>query len=501
MRARRRWPVLANDTDTDGGPKTIASTTDPAHGTVVITGGGTGLTYQPDANYCNSLPLTPADTFTYTLTPGGSTATVSMGVFCADDAPTAVNDAATVPEDTAPVLVDVLANDTDPDGGTMQIATVSDPAHGTAVLLPLGPGPYTAVLYQPDAAYCNTQTGGTADTFTYTLTPGGSTATVAMTVTCVDDAPGAVADAATVSEDAAATAVDVLGNDANADGGPLAIASATDPPGGTVVLTPPGPGPYSGLTYQPDANYCNTQSGGTPDTFQYTLTPGGASTTVSMTVTCVNDPPVVDLDANDNQGVAGIDVARTFPEGDPAVTVADGDATITDVDSATLTTLTVTLTNLLDATDEVLDVDLTGADPAFTKSYDTTTTPGTGVLTITASPAQPVVDVQTLLRLVTYVNTAEDPDTTPRVIEVVAHDGTDASTPAAVSTIAIVAADDAPVAVNDTATVAEDAAATAVPVLANDTDADGGDRFARVGDAPGERDGRVDGGGTAGCTG
>ena len=295
-----------------------------------------------------------------------------------------------------------------------------------------------------------------------------------MTVTCVDDAPGAVADAATVSEDAAATAVDVLGNDANADGGPLAIASATDPPGGTVVLTPPGPGPYSGLTYQPDANYCNTQSGGTPDTFQYTLTPGGASTTVSMTVTCVNDPPVVDLDADDNQGVAGHDVARTFPEGDPAVTVADADATITDVDSATLTTLTVTLTNLLDATFEVLDVNLTGADPAFTKSYDTTTTPGTGVLTITASPAQPVVDVQTLLRLVTYVNTAEDPDTTARVIEVVAHDGTDASTPAAVSTIAIVAADDAPVAVNDSATVAEDAAATAVPVLANDTDADGG---------------------------
>ena len=41
--------VLANDTDPDGGPKTIASVTQPANGTVVITGGGTGLTYQPDA--------------------------------------------------------------------------------------------------------------------------------------------------------------------------------------------------------------------------------------------------------------------------------------------------------------------------------------------------------------------------------------------------------------------------------------------------------------------
>ena len=30
-----------------------------------------------------------------------------------------------------------------------------------------------------------------------------------------------------------------------------------------------------GLTYTPNANYCNTQTGGTPDTFTYTLTPGG----------------------------------------------------------------------------------------------------------------------------------------------------------------------------------------------------------------------------------
>ena len=34
--------VLANDTDADGGPKSIDSVTQPANGTVVITGGGTG---------------------------------------------------------------------------------------------------------------------------------------------------------------------------------------------------------------------------------------------------------------------------------------------------------------------------------------------------------------------------------------------------------------------------------------------------------------------------
>ena len=58
--------VLANDTDVDGGPKSVATVTQPAHGTVVITGGGTGVTYEPAADYCNT-PPPPFDTFTYTL--------------------------------------------------------------------------------------------------------------------------------------------------------------------------------------------------------------------------------------------------------------------------------------------------------------------------------------------------------------------------------------------------------------------------------------------------
>ena len=80
--------VLANDTDIDGGATTVTAVTQPANGTVAITGGGAGLTYKPNANYCNG--GTPVDTFTYTLTPGGSTATVSVTVTCVDDAPVVV---------------------------------------------------------------------------------------------------------------------------------------------------------------------------------------------------------------------------------------------------------------------------------------------------------------------------------------------------------------------------------------------------------------------------
>jgi hypothetical protein len=76
---------LANDTDIDGGAKSVASATQPANGEVVVTGGGTGLTYRPDAGYCNAGG--PADDFTYRLAPGGDTARVAVTVACAADPP------------------------------------------------------------------------------------------------------------------------------------------------------------------------------------------------------------------------------------------------------------------------------------------------------------------------------------------------------------------------------------------------------------------------------
>ena len=272
--------VLANDTDPDGGPKTVISATDPANGTVVITGGGTGLTYQPDANYCNDPPGTTPDTFTYTLN-GGSVATVSVTVTCVADDPTAVDDAATVVEDSGANAIDVLANDTDPDGGPKSIASATDPANGTVVIT----GGGTGLTYQPDANYCNDPPGTTPDTFTYTLN-GGSIATVSVTVTCVaDDPTGGRRRRHRAPRTARANAIDVLANDTDLDGGPMTIASATEPANGTVVITGGG----TGLTYQPDANYCNDPPGTTPDTFTYTLN-GGSIATVSVTVTCVRRP-------------------------------------------------------------------------------------------------------------------------------------------------------------------------------------------------------------------
>ena len=198
--------VLANDTDVDAGPKSIQSVTQPDHGTVLITGGGTGLTYEPNANYCND--GTPTDDFTYTLAPGGDVASVAVTVTCSDDPPVAVNDSATVAEDDSATAIDVLANDTDADGGPKTVQSVTQPANGAVVITGGGSG----LTYAPNNNYCNSPPGTTPDTFTYTLN-GGDTATVSVTVTCSDDAPVAVNDSATVGEDSGPSPVDVLAND------------------------------------------------------------------------------------------------------------------------------------------------------------------------------------------------------------------------------------------------------------------------------------------------
>ena len=79
---------------------------------MAITGGGTGLTYQPNPGFCNNPGGSIADKFTYTLK-GGSPATVSMTVSCVSSQPTAIDDAASVNQGAGATAINVLANDTD----------------------------------------------------------------------------------------------------------------------------------------------------------------------------------------------------------------------------------------------------------------------------------------------------------------------------------------------------------------------------------------------------
>ena len=197
-----------------------------------------------------------------------------------------------------------------------------------------------------------------------------------INVGAVNDPPAAVNDAVTTNEDTVLTvpAPGVLANDIDPDAGdtrtviavnglaanvgtPITLASGA-------LLTTNADG---SCTYDPTAvaafQALATGQSAT-DAFTYTMQDAAAvpsTATVTITITGVSDGPAIDLDADDSSTATGANYQFTFTDGDPPRFVADAtDATITDVDSTALSTLTVTLTNLLDPAFEVLDVDLTG---------------------------------------------------------------------------------------------------------------------------------------------
>jgi len=427
--------VLANDTDADAGPKTISTVTQPANGTVVATGGTagarTGLTYQPDANYCNDPPGTTPDTFTYELN-GGSTATVSVTVTCADDPPVAVNDSDTVAEDAAATAISVLSNDTDIDAGPMTITSVTQPANGTVVATGGTAGARTGLTYEPDPNYCNDPPATTPDTFTYELN-GGSTATVSMTVTCANDLPVANDDARTVAEDAAATDFSVLSNDVDVDPDAIEITAVGDPAHGTASVVD---GSADLVRYTPDADYCNDPGAAPTDDVSYTVN-GGDTATVAVTVTCANDAPALDL----NGVSAGTGSTATFNETSPhtgtGVLVVDPSAMLSDVDDTEMESAAVTLTARPDGDSfESLSAD------AGTTGIGVDYTAATGTLALTGSATE--AQYLAVLKSVRYDNAKNPPDAASRSIEFTVNDGL-ANSNTASATVTVVPLNVAPV--------------------------------------------------------
>ena len=282
-----------------------------------------------------------------TASDGDSVAEVFVLVRVVDvpEAPEAADDRAETPEDT-PKVIDVLANDHDPDGDRLRVASAGGAEHGTVTIVSGG------VRYAPELNWHG------EDRFTYTVAdPGGLTsrASVRVTVTPVNDPPEAVDDEAETLEDVPAV-VDVLANDTDVDGDPLRVVSVGPAGHGTTAMAD------GGVRYAPDLNWYGT------DRFTYTIAdPEGltSTATVTMTVLPVNDPPEA----------VGIIPDQAIEEGGPSITVdllpyftdVDGDVLTYEAVSSDETAVTVTIAGatltLAPVVTGTATVTVTAADP------------------------------------------------------------------------------------------------------------------------------------------
>ncbi|WP_373018656.1 retention module-containing protein, partial [Thiomicrorhabdus sp.] len=228
--------ILANDTDLDGDTLIVQGVTQPENGTVVINEDGT-VTYTPYENFNGT------DSFTYTVVDGNGgsdTALVSLTVNPQNDPPVAVDDVATLDEDSSAVI-EVLANDTDLDGDTLSVQSVTQPENGSVVINADG-----TVTYTPVANYNGT------DSFTYVMVDGNGgsdTAVVNLTINPANDVPVAVDDQFTLDEDAVLNDT-LVGNDTPSPDGGNVWELASVASHGSVVVYPDG-----NFSYTPEADY------------------------------------------------------------------------------------------------------------------------------------------------------------------------------------------------------------------------------------------------------
>ncbi len=192
--------------------------------------------------------------------------------FFANTAPTAVDDTVAAQEDT-PVTFDVLTNDSDPDGDSIEVQSNTTTTHGS--LTRVG-GVFT---YTPAAEYSG------PDSFTYVVTDGNGTsqATVTINVAAVNDAPVAISGPATTDEDTTSAPILVA---TDIDSSILSADCTTTEDGATVVDLGDG---RIAFTPPPDFNgevtiTCDVAD----DQGAHSI----AVAVVTVTVTPVNDAPV-----------------------------------------------------------------------------------------------------------------------------------------------------------------------------------------------------------------
>ena len=191
--------VVANDTDVDGSivESSVQVVRDPEHGTVIVQADGS-VSYLPEIGFSG------VDSFRYTVRDDqGLESNQALVAVIVNHPPVAVDDARVTDQNSA-VEIDVLANDTDPDGQLVaaSVAIVTPPAHGAATVAANG-----LVTYVPQLDYVG------FDHFVYTVEDNlGATSNAAAVTIGVEwvapfQNPNQPYD---VNDDGSVTAIDVL---------------------------------------------------------------------------------------------------------------------------------------------------------------------------------------------------------------------------------------------------------------------------------------------------
>jgi VCBS repeat-containing protein len=516
--------VLANDHDPDDGAVlTVTAASAPSgQGTATIV--GNQVRFDPGSDFDHlAAGQSQVVNVSYTIQDehgATSTSNVAVTVTGSNDAPVAVADTATTSENV-PVTVNVLANDHDPDDGAVLTVTAASAPSGQGTATIVG----NQVQFDPGTDFDHLAAGASqVVNVSYTIQDehgATSTSTIAVTVTGSNDAPVAVADTATTTENAPIT-VDVLANDHDPDDGAVLTVTAASVPMGQGTATIVG----NQVQFDPGADFNHLAAGESQVVnVSYTIQDehGATSTsTIAVTVTGENDAPVAVADtattdenspvtvnvlANDHDpddGAVLTVTAASAPSGQGTATIVGNQVqfdpgtdfdhlaagasqvvnvsyTIQDEHGATSTsTIAVTVTGTNDAPVAVADTATTSENvPVTVNVLANDHDPDDGaVLTVTAASAPSGQGSVTVVGNQVQFNPGSDFDhlaVGESQIVNVSYTIQDEHGATSTSTIAVTVTgtNDAPVAVADTATTSENAPVT-IDVLANDHDVDDG---------------------------
>ena len=246
-----------------------------------VSGTDMAITLNPALNKYGEAIITVVASDNQEPEPLDTQAQFKLTVVPVNDSPTALDDSADVGENVGAVVgttsttINVTANDSDIEPGTLRVISITNISVGSVVNNGNG-----TVTYSVQGDY-----NGTA-TFDYTIMDAGgktATATVTVDIAAQNDPPRAEPDNAETTEDVDIT-IDVMDNDSDPENDALSLDAVTQPDNGVAAID------GTNVTYSPNDDFNGE------DTFTYTVSDGKGGTDtaeVTVEVTAVDDAPTI----------------------------------------------------------------------------------------------------------------------------------------------------------------------------------------------------------------